>query len=418
MVFISAIIRFFESGTYFYGFSAFFNPIRTTFGWGAAETSVAFSLQRLESGAMAPLSGFLTDRLGPRKMMLIGWIIAGAGFFAMSRVNSIWVFYIAFVVLALGMSLGSFMPSNALAARWFVKKRSRAITLSALGAGAGGILIPLITVGILQFGWRTSLVVVGIAAWLICLPLSFIVKDRPEMAGYLPDGDDPVSQTNLGDTTEKNPTGSRNDLGTESTYTGLSVKETLKTGSFWLISLVSLFQHLGTSAVFVHMIPYLESVDFPEMQAAFAVSGMAICSVVGRLVFGILGDYVNKRYLLTIALALQTVGLFLLSLIDVSRVWLLVIFLLVYAPGYGAPIVVRPALQADYFGVKNFGTIMGLISLVSLAGGLSSPIVAGWIFDTTGGYQFAWRIFALISVPTIPFMLLARRPKVKKALPY
>lgn len=182
--------------------------------------------------------------------------------------------------------------------------------------------------------------------------------------------------------------------------------------------MVSLFQHLGTSAVFVHIIPYLESVDYPKMQAAFAVSGMAFCSVLGRLVFGVLGDYVSKRYLLTIALALQTLGLFLLSMIDVSRIWLLVVFLLVYAPGYGAPIVVRPALQADYFGVKNFGTIMGLISLVSLAGGLSSPIVAGWIFDTTGGYQLAWRVFALISVPTIPFMLLARRPKTKTALHY
>ena len=147
------------------------------------------------------------------------------------------------------------------------------------------------------------------------------------------------------------------------------------------------------------------------MQAAFAVTGMAISSVVGRLGFGFLGDLFNKRHLLSVALFLQTMGLYILSLVDVSKVWLLVVFLLVYAPGYGAPIVLRPALQADYFGVKNFGTIMGLISLMSLAGGLSSPIVAGWIFDTTGGYQLAWRIFALVSAPAIPFMLLAKPPE-------
>jgi len=411
MVFISAIIRFFESGTYFYGFSAFFNPIRTALGWGAAETSVAFSLQRLESGAIAPISGFLTDRIGPKRMMLIGWIIAGAGFIAMSRVNSLWVFYSSFVFLALGMSLGSYMPANALAARWFIKKRSRAITLSALGAGAGGVLIPLITIGILQFGWRTSLVIVGIAAWALCLPLSSFVKDRPEIVGYLPDGAAPSPPPEPRDTPGSYLTDAVGEVKTESTINGLSVKETLTTSSFWLIGLVSLFQQLGTSAVFVHVIPYLESVNFPTMQAAFTVTGMAICSVVGRLVFGFLGDFINKRYLLTISLALQTTGLFILSLVDVSKVWLLVIFLLIYAPGYGAPIVVRPALQADYFGVKNFGTIMGLISLVSLAGGLSSPIVAGWIFDTTGGYQLAWKAFALISLPAIPFMLLARPPQ-------
>ena len=120
---------------------------------------------------------------------------------------------------------------------------------------------------------------------------------------------------------------------------------------------------------------------------------------------------VGARALLANQVALQTAGLFVLSMVDVSNVWLLVVFLLVYAPGYGAPIVLRPALQADYFGVKNFGTLMGLVSLVSLVGGLSSPIVAGWIFDVTGGYQLAWRIFALVSVPAIPFMLLAKPPE-------
>ncbi len=267
MILISAIIRFFESGTYFYGFSAFFNPIRTTFGWGATETSVAFSLQRLESGAMAPLSGFLTDRIGPKRMLLIGWIIGGAGFIAMSRVNSLWEFYAAFVFLALGMSLGSYMPANALATRWFIKKRSRAITMSALGAGTGGILIPLIAMGILRYGWRTSLVIVGIAAWAVCLPLSSFVKDRPEMVGYRPDGEAP----SLSPESKNIPASDRTDVvgeaETESIVDDLTVKEALRTSAFWFICLVAVFQQLGTSAVYVHIIPYLESVGFPGMQA-------------------------------------------------------------------------------------------------------------------------------------------------------
>jgi len=411
MVLISATIRFFDSGTFFYGFSAFFNPIRTTFGWGAAETSVAFSLQRLESGALAPISGFLTDKLGPRKMMLIGWLIGGLGYLLMSLINSLWAFYASFAFLALGMSLGSYVPANTLAARWFIKKRSRALTLSSLGAGTGGILIPLITLGILQYGWRTSLVIVGIAAWVICLPLSSLVKDSPKSAGYLPDGTTPSPLSGAKDSSGSYAVSATEEEETESIADNLSVKEAVKTGAFWLICMAILFQQLGTSAVFVHMIPYLESINFPKMQAAFSVTGMAICSVVGRLSFGFLGDLFNKRYLFIIALVLQTAGLVILSLVDASKIWLLVVFMLVYSPGYGAPIVLRPALQADYFGIKNFGTLMGLISLVTLIGGLSSPIIAGWIFDTTGGYQIAWRIFALVSVPAIVFMLLARPPR-------
>ncbi|MFC1953881.1 MFS transporter [Chloroflexota bacterium] len=400
---ISSILRFFEGSTYFYGFTAFFNPIRQTFGWGATETSVAFSLQRLETGAMAPISGFLTDRFGPKRMMLIGWGIVGAGFLAMSRTNSLLVFYVTFVVLALGISLAVYAPAMVLASRWFIRKRSRAITLSALGGGLGGLMIPLLTMSILQLGWRTSLVIAGLIIWAICLPLTLLIKDSPEQIGYLPDGDIPSPESR---STDKSSTSDD-----KVTLQGFSVKETLRIRTFWLICGVYFIQQLGTSAVFVHIMPYLESLDFPKMQAAYVVSGLAICSVAGRLSFGIMGDMFNKRYLLTISIVLQTAGLLFFSLVDVSRAWLLIIFLIIYGFGYGAPVVLRPAIQADYFGVKNFGTIMGLTSLASLVGGISSPVLAGWIFDTTGSYQLAWRIFTLVSAPAIPLMLMAQQPE-------
>jgi MFS family permease len=169
---------------------------------------------------------------------------------------------------------------------------------------------------------------------------------------------------------------------------------------------------MGTSAVSVHIVAYLESVGVSTTISAIAVTGMTICSLIGRLGLGFLGDYTNKRYLIALSIGLQAIGLFFFSMITQNTIWLLVVFLLTYGPGFGGPIPIWPALQADYFGTKSFGTITGLIALTSVIGGLASPIIAGWIFDVNGSYVLAWQIFILVSVIAIPVILFTRPPKL------
>ena len=181
-----------------------------------------------------------------------------------------------------------------------------------------------------------------------------------------------------------------------------------------MLSLVFLFQHVGTSAVMVHIVPYLESVEVPTEIAATAVTGMTLCSLIGRMGFGFLGDFANKRYLIATALTFQTIGLFIFSFIGMNRTWLIVLFLLTYAPGYGGPVPLKIALQADYFGTSSFGTIMGLMTAISMLGGLASPVIAGWIFDVMGSYHFAWQLFALVTIPAIPLILLAKPPQLSE----
>ena len=349
-------------------------------------------------------------------MTLVGWTIAGLGFLLMSQIAARWAFYASFMVIAMGMSLGAWVPVNTVLTRWFIKKRSRAITLSALGPGISGAVVPMIALAVAQFGWRTSLIVLGVAAWAFCLPVSLVIRDSPSQYNYFPDGEAPTAVPE----SKYMPNGKISDETTrQNTHLSASsyaVRETLRTRAFWLLGLATFFMQIGASAVYVHIVPFLESVQFSTTVAATAVTGMTIFSIIGRLGFGVLGDFVKKRYLIAIAFSLETIGLFLFSLVEADKAWLLVLFLLVYSIGYGAPIVLRPALQADYFGVRNFGTIMGLISVVSMLGGLSSPIIAGWIFDVTGSYRLAWRIFTLVSIPAIPLMLLAKPPRAKQEL--
>jgi MFS family permease len=161
-------------------------------------------------------------------------------------------------------------------------------------------------------------------------------------------------------------------------------------------------------------VPFLESVKIPTAVAASVVTGITLCSLIGRLGFGFLGDFVDKRRLIAASLALQAVGTLIFSYIGASAILLIILFLLTYAPGFGGITPVRPALQADFFGIRSYGTIMGLMSVVSVIAGIVSPVFAGWILDTTGSYQLAWWIFALLTVPGIPLVLLAKPPKVKQ----
>lgn len=411
IVLACAVLNFLAGGAFIYGFTIFFNPIRDTFGWSAALTSVAFVFQRLEMGVLGPIAGFLVDRVGPRKLMFVGWSIIGIGFFLMSQINSLWAFYGSFLFMAMGFSFGSFIVMNTAVAHWFDRKRSRALTVIYLGFGASGTLVPLIAMSIESFGWRESLVCLAVVLGVAGILLSSVMRHKPEPYGYLPDGKTSSEAQGADDGPDGWPAKKVEAVPSGPASAGFTIGEAMRTRAFWLLSGAFLFQHVGISAVMVHIVPYLESVNISTAMAATAVTGVTLCSVIGRLGFGLLGDFVNKRYLIAIALTLQTVGLFVFSLIGADSSWLIVIFLLTYAPGYGGPIPLRPAMQADYFGTRAFGTIMGLMASISMAGGLFSPVLAGWMFDVTGSYRLAWQLFALITVPSIVLILLAKPPQ-------
>ncbi len=411
MVTATVIMHFFGSGLFYYGFTVFFNPIRNTFGWTAAITSIAFSLQRLEFGILAPLAGFMVDRIGSRKMLFAGWGIAGLGFLLMSRINSLWTFYGAFIVITTGFSFASDTVINTAIANWFTRKRSRALTLTYLGPGLSGILVPLLALSIGQFGWRETVTFASIALWSICVPLSLLMRHRPSQYGYLPDGENPSSADESTGVLSPDPSteGGKQNLG--SAVEGFEVKEALKTRTFWLLASVFFFQQVAESSVMVHIVPYLESVNVPTTIAAITVTGMTLCSLIGRLGLGFLGDFKDKRYLIAIGITLQSLGLFIFSFVSMDNAWLIFPFLLTWGPGFGGTIPLRPALMADYFGTRNFGTIVGLTATVGMLGGLTSPVVAGWAFDITGSYHLVWKIVALFLLPSIPLILLAKSPR-------
>ena len=118
---------FLTGGTFFYGFGALFNPIVNEFGWSRASVSFAFSLRSEVGGLAAPVVGFMVDRVGSRRLMVGGVALVALGFVLLSRVESLWAFYGAVIVIAIGMSATGGPVGMVAIAHWFRRRRGRAL---------------------------------------------------------------------------------------------------------------------------------------------------------------------------------------------------------------------------------------------------------------------------------------------------
>jgi len=297
IIIASSIITTYNGGIMFYGFTAFFNPILNEFGWSRAATSLAFSLQRLEGGIAAPIVGYFIDRLGPRKMSLFAVTVFGTGFILLSKVNSLLSFYTAFIIISIGHSAGFYSVGATVVANWFVRKRGKAMGLVTGGVCLAGTLVPVLVWLINQYGWRQSLVIAGIGMWIIGIPLSFVFRNRPEEYGMLPDGD--VARDEIKDNTKiSSSTIQAQKSVNEAEFTAM---EAIKTRSFWMLAVGLSISFMAMSAVFVHIMPFLESIGISREKAGYVVTLTIFLSVMGRIGLGWLSDYMDKRYVFCIA---------------------------------------------------------------------------------------------------------------------
>ena len=318
VVLSSSLMFLFGAGVFFYGFGTFFNPIREEFGWSSAITAGAFTLYRLEGGIAAPVVGFGVERYGPRRLMIIGILIMGAGFLMMSTTNSVLFFYVTFLVTSLGFSAAVGIVGQTAVSNWFIKKRSQALGLTMAGAGLAVVIAPLLQYLISQHGWRAALVIIGLMVWAILLPLAGLVRGYPEEYGLFPDGIEPTDTTS-----NLNPSDKESQKLNE---INVPWRPALKTRTFWLLALTSGISNLATSGITVLVIPHLENVGVQPSTAALAITLITVVSVIGRLGGGWIGDHFDKRHILAIGLILQAIGTLVLA--RVTTTWMILPFIL------------------------------------------------------------------------------------------
>lgn len=435
VVIAAALINVYGAGVWFYGFPILYPALLDEFGWTAAGGAAIASLSRLEGSLEGPIVGWLVDRYGPRRLAIIGAIIFGFGYMVMSQISGDghgigplqMTAFGAFVLLyagwmSIGYNTGFGHASQAAVNAWFIKKRSRAFMLFSLGAGGSGLTVLAFGWGIANYGWRPTVFLSGIGIFLIIIPLSFVLVHKPEDVGLLPDGDSPddvIAQPNVDESAtdsaiDKFDSDESSDA-IEEEY-DFGVIEAIKTFSFWMIIVGTGSRSVAMTSVIIHQVKYLTDIrGISDIQASAALGATVTISVVGRLLFGWLGDYIDKRYLLIGATVLQAFGIFILAnATNMALVW---IYAAIYGIAYGGGIPVYMAIVGDYFGRKNYATIRGFMQMFQIPATVTGPIFAGWVFDTTGDYQIAFTTFIASMFVGIIFLFLAKRPRIPTGNP-
>ena len=423
----AAAINVYGAGIWFYGFPIFYKALLDEFGWTAAAGALVISLSRLEGGLEGPVIGWAVDKFGPRLMAIIGAVVTGIGFMVMSGISEFSVgpihvsSFVAFVLLyagwmSIGYNTGFGHASMAAVNAWFIRKRSRAFAIFSMGVGGSGFTVFFLGYLVDRVGWRDTAFLAGVGVFVIIIPISLLLRHKPEQYGYLPDGDteeDLLAARTANDETLNNAHLSETIL--PDTY-DFSVKESLQSFAFWMLILGTGARAFAMTSIVVHQIIYLTEVrDIPLVQASAALGGMVSISIIGRLGFGILGDYIDKRHLLIGTILLQAVGVYILmTATSMGMVW---VFVVVYGIAYGGAIPVYMAIIGEYFGRKNYATIRGFNQLFHIPTTVIGPVFAGWVYDTTGSYNVAFSVFIVTMLIGVGFIFFAKKPIPPGAVP-
>lgn len=386
------------------GMSALFNPIREHFGLSATLTTIAFVLRFIIGALLAPVIGYGLDRFGPRPLVLAATLITASGLALVIFANTTQSFFFGFIVAALGMSIFIAGTGPVAATYWFIRKRGLASSILMSGAGVGALLIPLVVWLEAGWGWRGALAVILVGLLIVSLPLSLLLRHRPEHYGLRPDGDPPVGEPppphgNLTTTVPTTPTPPERSA---------SFRSAMGSPAFWLSSSSQALGALGGSAVTIFTIPHLEESGFSRTAAGMCTAGMGVIVVLSTLIFGWISDQVDRRKIIGFSFIAQATGT--IFLILASSFWSLVPFAILFGMGSRSVFTVLTSLQADYFGRANFGKVQGVQFSIFTVGAASGPIIGALIRDFTGSYVPIFIAYVVTSIAAAAMMLFVRRP--------
>lgn len=382
-------------------------------GISRAATSIPSSIGRLEGGFEGPIVGWLADKYGPRRLIIIGTITVSSALILMNFINAVWAFYVVWgVILGTGFNLATTLPIHKAISNWFVKKRGLAISIMMVFSGLSGVIVmPLIALLLTTQSWRTTCLIGGLVIGLLGLPLAwFGFKDqRPEYYGLLPDG--AVTDDAVDDRDQMIDKG----IGYAANLRELefTLKQALKTPAYWLVTISFAIHTLVAPALSIHTIPFLTDRGIDPLNAAGMMAIMIGSSLPARLAGGIIADRLNINnlpYLVGGAYLMQALGIavFLLNQQSIAMIYL---WFILYGTGMGVSFTINTIVIARYFGRKAFGSIQGSARIISAPTGVLAPIYAGWVYDSTGSYIPAYTVFAVLLAVAFVLMLFARPPK-------
>ncbi len=383
----------------FHAMPAWFVVLEQRFSWSRTQLNLAFSFSRVEGSVTGPLSGYLIEKLGSRRMVLIGMLVLGGGLLLFSQVQNLWQFYLAYITMSIGSGLGSWLPAMTLVNSWFIRRRASAMAMLITGHRlAGVLLLPVLAWAVDpdDFGpdrWRGAAAVIGIFVLVVAYPLSRLVRNRPEDYGQRPYGY--VAAPASGQTAEAQ------DVSEEMEFTW---QQAMRTKPFWIMSFGHAFTTVVVVNTMVNLGPMFSDRGFSLPTIGWIVSTYTAVGMIATLAGGYAGDRISIRMAIFGFSAIQSAAVVVILMAHNMPVAFLAAVLLGMGEGKGALI---SAIRGVYFGRKAFASITGISMLPMNLLLLAMPIFSGYMFDTTGSYAVPFiTVAALCFIGACMFLLL------------
>ena len=353
-----------------HAYSVFLLAFIAEFRWTRAESSIAYSVGQVVGGVSAPLVGGMVDRLGARRMVLLGGCLLALGLLGSAFATSLWQIVLLYgVVMTLGANCISMVVFAPLISRLFVARRGMAMSMLQSANGFGrAISAPIAQLMVSEVGWRSAyLLQAGVMAVLI-LPLAALFRGAEQTPMAKPVADSAPQRD-------------------------WSVAQAMRTRHFWLLFVVYGLTSIGSFLVSLHQLAFAVDRGFDPLYAAFVLGLGSLLALPGVILTGTISDYIGREGAAILAYAISIIGVAAALLIDNADqhllFWLHACF---FGITWGARGPAITAKTADLFGGPRLGTILGMITIGSGLGAGLGAWGAGFLFDLTGSYQIGFML--------------------------
>ncbi len=371
-----------------------FTPLLKHFGWSRTRLSAVMSAITVALGLCIPVAGWFVDRIGARVVIATGVAIGGVGMLLASQANSLAGLAAGCALFGIGAGGASLVSASYVIANWFGEHRGVAMGVMMMGTSTGAALsAPLVSHTVTLAGWRWGFAILGLGLLMIALPLAALCLRE---SGRTP--------------------GALEHRASAPEPSGVEVAQALRTRSFWLYCLILAMVGISGAAVNLHLVPFLLTDGFQAGLAAWVMSTYFIGATLAKPILGVAADRLGVRGGIWFAILMMGLSCLLLPRVSDHRV--VFMLALTYGFGIGGPVALMPLLGVEAFGLRRYGTLMGLAGFVQMGSGVIGPVATGAFFDRFGSYAPVFTLLGLILAFTsfLPFACSNTQPEPKRRL--
>ncbi len=385
-----------SNGMVLSGLSAFDKALIAEIGWSRGTLKLRDLITLAATGLAAPFMGILIDRIGVRKLILVGSAVLSAAYWMYGQITSpaqAYAIHLLFSVVLIGCGLN---VAVILVSNWFTTKRGTALGIAIAGTSFGGMIFPpLITQLVAQQGWRATFATLAWVPVALLVVAYIIAKSRPSDVG----------ETAYG-AAQNTPAAAA--LGGHGALGGMSLSEARSTGTFWILCFIASMTFYAMMSAMAHLFLHMQDMGFSPPEAAKGLSLMFGLALVGKLVFGALSDMLNQKTVFLGNLSVMLLGSLALASLDKDLIW---VAIALFGLGWGGMYTMLQLQAINAFGLKAAGKILGILVMVEAIGGGLGIFFTGVMFDQNKNYQTAFGIICFLLTVSLIAATRVQSPK-------